>query len=209
MSKSTGNFIMTRDLLERRDPRAVRFFLLSAQYRHPLNYTEQALDQAEQGLNRIDRCLRNLAHRIAALQQAPAFLPVTGDGVGESVMAKLQEVREAFIRAMDDDFNTADAITAIFDGVREANTYMIGTPVYVAELTAWQALIEELLEVLGLEPKVEGQMPEEEILSLIEARNAARRARDFAKSDAIRDELAARGVVLEDTPQGTRWSYRK
>lgn len=206
MSKSTGNFIMTRDLLQKREARVVRYFLLSAQYRHLLNYTEQALDQSEQGLQRIDRCLRNLDYRIEVLASAPDFIHVKGS-VGTDVQTEIEECRGFFVRVMDDDFNTADALSAIFEAVRQANAYMDRAKVCEMELTAWKSFILELLGVLGIEPSAKQKELHQEIQLLIEERNEARRMRDFVKADEIRSELLKRGIVLEDTAQGTRWNF--
>lgn len=210
MSKSLGNFIMTRDLLERRRPAAVRFFLLSAQYRHPINYTEEAMDQAEQSITRMERTLRNLAHRRHVALQDPQYAKPESVVRG-AVQSDIDTVRKMFTGAMDDDFNTADAIAAIFEAVRLANTYLAEDEVRGAELTAWEQLIDELLLVLGLEVDVENaadaasEQEEEEIESLVALRNEARKARNFHRADEIRDELAQRGIVIEDTAQGTRW----
>jgi cysteinyl-tRNA synthetase len=204
MSKSLGNFIMTRDLLAKRPARAVRFFLLSAQYRHPLNYTEEAMDQAEQALERIDRSLRNLAHRKQTLEQAPQ-VPQPDDKQEQE--AEAAKVREQFVTAMDDDFNTADGISALFEGVREANTYLTRQEVSVAGIDVWSGLIEELLDVLGLKGTATDDDLEANIARLIEERNEARKRRDFQRADEIRDQLLQQGIVLEDTAQGTRW-YR-
>jgi cysteinyl-tRNA synthetase len=204
MSKSLGNFIMTRDLLAKRPARAVRFFLLSAQYRHPLNYTEEAMDQAEQALERIDRSLRNLAHRKQTLEQAPQ-VPQPDDKQEQE--AEAAKVREQFVTAMDDDFNTADGISVLFEGVREANTYLTRQEVSVAGIDVWSGLIEELLDVLGLKGTATDDDLEANIARLIEERNEARKRRDFQRADEIRDQLLQQGIVLEDTAQGTRW-YR-
>lgn len=209
MSKSTGNFVMTRDLLTRREARVIRFFLLSAQYRHPLNYTEQALDQSEQGLERIDTAIRNLEHHIASMQAAPEFLGTTGTEISEATHQDLAAIEAQFIEAMDDDFNTANGITAIFEGVRRANSALAITHMQTINLEGYHRLLIKLLDVLGI-PALEAQeMPEAEIAALIEARLEARRERDFAKADEIRNTLLKKGVQLEDTPQGTRWSYKE
>jgi cysteinyl-tRNA synthetase len=208
MSKSTGNFIMTRELLEKRSPIVIRYFLLSAQYRHPLNYTELALDQSEQALERIERCVHNLEHRITALKEAPEFLGVNGETISDEVRANTDEVRNAFIAAMDDDFNTADAISAVFEAVRLANLYLAKANVTVPNMEAWHKRITELLGVLGLSVSGTESSLETEIAELIEKRNTARASRDFKTADAIRDELLNRGIILEDTASGTRWSRR-
>lgn len=229
MSKSLGNFIMTRDLLERRASRTIRFFLLSAHYRHPLNYTELAMDQADQALERIDRTLRNLEHRADGLRKYPEFLqragaeddagtlsgdspaaqaalavPATEGGIVD-VQAEVDKVRQSFVAAMDDDFNTADGLAAIFEGVRVANTYMMQANVTLAGIALWTSLFQELLAVLGLLPNPASDLLEDDIMKRIEERNQARRMRDFKRADEIRDELLNHGILLEDTPSGTRW----
>jgi cysteinyl-tRNA synthetase len=208
MSKSTGNFIMTRDLLARRPAEAIRFFLLSAHYRHPLNYTEEAMDQAEQALDRIWRCLRNLDHREQALRELPQYLVDALPDDGDEVKRSAEQIRSDFIAAMDDDFNSADGIAAIFEGVRQANLYLAQETVSVAGIRHWRSVLLELLGVLGLELKESVDLLEAEVAALIEERRQARARRDFARADEIRRQLAERGVILEDTPQGTRW-YRQ
>lgn len=206
MSKSLGNFIMTNDLLSQREPRVVRLFLLGTQYRHPLNYTEEAIDQAVQSLERIDRALTNLRHRHDVLVEAPHYLVHSLADDSTEVAGQVSAVRGAFVDAMDDDFNTADGIAALFEGVRLANIYLTQSHVTPLGLNQWRELLEEVMEVIGIETAAEAQLLEADILAEIEARNLARARRDFQEADRIRDELALRGVVLEDTPQGTRWT---
>lgn len=207
MSKSTGNFIMTRDLLERVPGPVLRFFLLSAQYRHPLNYTEESIEQAHSGIERIIRSHRNMSHRLEAILAVPEEIRAE-DHMRERVAAEIESARHAFVEAMDDDFNTADAIAAIFEAVRLANTYLTDNTVLPTEIRAWQSLLVELLGALGLQVNFSGQQADaanEAIDKLVEERNKARKSRDFKRSDEIRDELKAQGIIIEDTAQGTRW----
>lgn len=197
---------MTRDLLQRRDARSIRFFLLSAQYRHPLNYTEEALAQAEQGLQRIDRLILNLDHKIASLESRVDVVPEVAGVPSTEAVSLCGEIRQSFIEAMDDDFNTADGISAIFEGVRAINSRLDDPVLTIADLREYRQVIVELLGVIGI-PEAERTDLEAEVAALIEERNAARAARNFARADEIRDALKERGIVLEDTPQGTRWSF--
>lgn len=208
MSKSTGNFIMTRDLLERRNPRSIRFFLLTAHYRHPLNFTEDALDQAEQGLLRIDRAVQSIDHRLTSLQRLQQAIELDADSVAKAVSQDVEAIRHDFTSVMDDDFNTADGISALFDGVRTINSKLNDVQLSIPDLQAYRTVIVELLGVLGI-PEKHVDSLEDEIQSLIEERIDARKRRDFGRADEIRDELNHRGIVLEDTPQGTRWSFAK
>ncbi|QQE78548.1 cysteine--tRNA ligase [Alicyclobacillus sp. SO9] len=205
MSKSTGNFIMTRDLLKQRPARAVRYYLLSAQYRNPLNFTEEGMDQAENALGRVDRSVKNLRHRVDGLRQQPHYLIEALSPDKDQVALQVASVRTAFTAAMDDDFNSADGIAAIFEGVRQANTYVEQQNATPEGLQLWIDTIEELMAVLGLHVESEVGMLEADILKLIEDRNEARARRDFQRADEIRDELQNNGIILEDTPQGTRW----
>ncbi len=207
MSKSLGNFITAREVLDKRPGRAVRYYLLSAQYRHPLNYTEEGMEQAVQAMERFDACLRNLAHRSNALDELPDFAKSPGVDEGKTFKT-VESIRDDFVRAMDDDFNTADGITAIHEAVREANAYLLQTQVTKKGLTAFSSLIRELMNALGLVEKEDVSRADEEILKLVEERELARKNRNFARADAIRDELLTRDIVIEDTAHGSRW-YRK
>ncbi|MDQ0190383.1 cysteine--tRNA ligase [Alicyclobacillus cycloheptanicus] len=221
MSKSLGNFVTARDLLLQHSARAIRFYLLSAHYRRPLNYTDEAMQQAEQSLDRIERCLLNLDHRRQSLEAAGELLhPEFVNHVPEAVLEAIDRVRAQFIEAMDDDFNTADALAAVFEGVREANAYLAGTPVSLEGIAQFEGLLLELTGVLGLQDALDeplvvdgandgapafGELTEADIEARLAERAEARKNRDFKRSDEIRDELAAAGVIIEDTPQGTRW----
>ena len=196
MSKSAGNFFMVRDILKEYDGEVLRFFLLSAQYRGPVNFSHDLMDQAKAGLDRMRNCKASLKH----------IINTSSGEMTEDEAAKLAALgvhKEHFIAFMDDDLNTADAISAIFELVKDINTAIAGgASKEFAEKAL--ALLSELAAVLGLliqEPKVE---VEPEIQALIDARQAARKAKNWAEADRIRDELAAKGIRLKDTPQGVQ-----
>jgi len=196
MSKSAGNFFLVRDILKEYDGEVLRFFLLSAQYRGPVNFSRELMEQAKAGLERMRNCKASLKHMINTQ---------TGT-MTEDEAKKLEALgvhKEHFIAFMDDDLNTADAISAIFELVKDINTAIAGgCSREFAEKAL--ALLTELTGVLGLliqEPKVE---VEPEIQALIDARQAARKEKNWAEADRIRDELAAKGIQLKDTPQGVQ-----
>lgn len=203
MSKSLGNFILVKDIREKYAPRIVRFFMLSAHYRNPINFSDELLQQAANGLNRIDTAVRNLIHRLASAVEEAAT---------EEEKQQIEKFRAQFIEEMDDDFNTADAITVLFDIVREVNQMMAGGTLKKELILLYQSLFAELGEVLGIsfgqaEAKAEGPS-DEEINGLVEERTQARKDKNFARADEIRNQLQGLGIILEDTPQGVRW-HRK
>ena len=198
MSKSKGNFFTVRDILKDYDGEVMRFFLLSGHYRSPINFSRELMDQAKNGLGRMQNAKSNLQHLIE-----------TGSGqMTEEEAAKLQtlEVHKAdFITAMDDDLNTADAISAVFELIRDINTDVKdGASKEFAEKCL--ELLDELTGVLGLLRKETGGEEEisGEIKALVEERQQARKAKNFARADEIRDLLKAQGITLEDTPQGVK-----
>jgi cysteinyl-tRNA synthetase len=202
MSKSLGNFILVKDVREKYAPRIVRFFMLSAHYRNPINFSDELLQQAANSLERIDTAVRNLTHYV----KSAGAQTVTEEEQQISVF------RQRFIEKMNDDFNTADAITVLFDMVRESNQLMSGGLLKKELAKAYLSLFAEFGDVLGIsfgeaESSVSGPS-DEEIDTLIEERTQARKEKNFARADEIRNQLQEMGIVLEDTPQGVRW-HRK
>jgi cysteinyl-tRNA synthetase len=196
MSKSLGNFVLVHDIIKQIDPQVLRFFMLSVHYRHPINYSEELLESTKNGLERLKTSYLNLQHRLASSSN------LTDDD--EQWLNKIKEYRNAFIREMDDDFNTANAIAVLFELSKQANLYLLEKNTSEKVIQAFLNEFEQLFDVLGITLKEE-QLLDEEIEELIQKRNEARKNRNFALADQIRDELKAKNIILEDTPQGTRW----
>ena len=198
MAKSAGNFFTVRDIIAQYDPQVLRYFMLSVHYRSPLNFSRELMESAKTSYERIVNCGENLK-----------FLLEKADGdMTEEEKALLPEAeafRTQFEKAMDDDFNTADAIAAVFELVKWINSHATADS-SKAFLEASAKLLGELCDVLGLVVFPEEEDAEAaEIEALIEKRQQARKEKDFATADAIRDELAARGIILEDTREGVKW----
>ncbi|MGJ7913547.1 cysteine--tRNA ligase [Neobacillus sp. LXY-1] len=196
MSKSLGNFVLVHDIIKQHNPQVLRFFMLSVHYRNPINYSEELLESTKAAFERITTAYQNLKHR----REASANL--THDN--EEWTGKIVNQRELFIEAMDDDFNTAKAISVLFDLAKLANYYLLENNTAVEVIDAFMKEFEELFHVLGLTIDQE-EMLDAEIDALIEKRIQARKDRNFQLSDQIRDQLKAMNIILEDTPQGTRW----
>ncbi len=198
MSKSLGNFFTVRDVANEYGYEPIRYFLISSHYRSPINYSVDIIEQCKASLVRLYNCRESLDF---ALKNATA--PVPADA--EEIKKALDGRREQFIRVMDDDLNTADAITAVFELVKDINTKVI-TDAPSKELVEYATkLFDELTGVLGLVYNRKTESLDDEIEKLIEARTQARKDRNWAEADRIRDELKAQGIVLEDTPQGVKW----
>jgi cysteinyl-tRNA synthetase len=217
MSKSLGNFFTIRDILARYDAEVVRFFILTAHYRSPIDFADQQLDEAGHALARCYEAL-DQAGKVVATAAGGAVPAELSEAV-----ARLEELEERFREAMDDDFNTAQAIGHLFEGVRALNRLLAADqPALAGVIAAGGATVHRLGGVLGLFASVpaewlarqaqrrlqESGLDAVVIEGLIEERLAARKNRDFARADQIRDELAAKGVQLLDSAQGTSWKLK-
>ncbi|MDO4552822.1 MAG: cysteine--tRNA ligase [Bacillota bacterium] len=202
MSKSKGNFFTARDILKEYDGETVRYFLLSGHYRNPINFSRELMEQAKNSLARLRNAKANLKH-LEEHGEEGGMSPAE-----QEQLAALEKYREQFKKAMDDDLNTADAISAIFELVREANTFVKdGASREFAGKC--RELLCELAGVLGLLEEQEEEGVDPEIQALVEERQAARKAKNFARADEIRDLLKARGILLEDTAQGVKINVMK
>lgn len=202
MSKSLGNFFTVRDILKNYDGEVIRFFMLSAHYRNPINFADTLMEQAKSAVERVYTCIDNLEF----LLKNSADRELTE--AEKEYSSKLDEFKAKFISAMDDDLNTADAIAAIFDIVYASNTELSNeTENARAAVEKTLDLIRELGGVLGLFQNKADKSIDAEIEELIEKRNKARAEKNWAEADAIRDKLKAMNIVLKDTPMGVKWSY--
>ena len=196
MSKSLGNFFTVREISEKYDLQVLRFFMLSAHYRSPLNFSADLMAASKNGLERILTAVERLDDIKGA-----------GNALSEAekdVMGQVEALVKKFEASMDDDFNTADAVSAIFELVKLANIHVSGES--SEELVeSVRSTIKKLCDVLGIITEREVELLDEDIEKLIEERQAARKAKNFARADEIREQLASQGILLEDTREGVKW----
>lgn len=193
MSKSLNNFFTVRDVAEKFGYEPIRYFLISSQYRSPINYSVDIIEQAKNSLDRLYTCRNNIDFALK------------GANDGGEVPAFIETAKNDFITAMEDDLNTADALASIFTLVREINT-AIANGAGKVTLQACADMFDQLTGVLGLVYNRKQEVLDSEIEELIEKRTEARKNKDFKTADAIRDRLKEMGIILEDTPQGVKWS---
>jgi cysteinyl-tRNA synthetase len=202
MSKSLGNFLTAREARRRFPPLAIRLFMLSAHYRSPISFSEEGLLQARAGSERLRNGWADLAF---ALNRREA------GGEDPALREVLEKSRRAFTEALDDDFNTAGALAAVFDAIRAVNSHLGGRSDLdrpgAEEARDFLRDVDRVMGILGIDggPSASEGLSDQAVQALIEERIAARGKKDFARADAIREDLAARGIILEDTPQGTRF----
>lgn len=196
MSKSLGNFVTVHDLVKEIDPQVLRFFMATTQYRRPIRYSEATMKDAQANLQKLRTAFEN-----AAFRQDTAEAALADD---QEKTSELQVLKDRFVEEMDDDFNAANGITVVYELAKWLNNYSDQEKVSAAILTAALEEFTNMLNVFGIEFQTAGLL-DEEIDQLIEERNQARKDKNFARSDEIRDQLKEQGIILEDTPQGVRW----
>lgn len=201
MSKSLGNFFTVRDIVKTFDYEVLRFFMISAHYRSPINFSKELLEQSKNGLERLYNCIENLEHFSKNSIDKDFLNPVE-----ITLKDKLEVLKNKFISSLDDDLNTADALASIFEMVKEINTDITANSSSSTEIINYSLnLIKELGSVLGILNKKKDENLDSQIESLINERQEARKNKNFKRSDEIRDLLKAQGIILEDTAQGVKW----
>ncbi|MBQ9517917.1 MAG: cysteine--tRNA ligase [Eubacterium sp.] len=198
MSKSLGNFKTVREIADVYGYEVIRYFLISSHYRSPINYNLEIIEQCKSALERLYTCRDSLDF---AIKNAPA--DIADD---EEILKLIESRRQQFIDSMDDDLNTADGLAAVFDLVKDINTKILDKPVSKGTCEAAAKLFDELCDVLGILYNRKSNDLDSEIEALIEQRQQARKNKDWATADKIRDDLKAQGIILKDTPQGVTWT---
>ena len=196
MSKSLGNFVMVHDILKEVDAQVLRFLLASSHYRRPIKFSERALEEARINLDKIRVAYKNARYR---LENAEAIL-----STDQADIAVFMELEANFVKEMDDDFQADNALSVIYHFVKELNMYSERETVSQGVLDQALEVLEQMMLVFGITLQAEGML-DDDIQTLIDERIQARKDKDFARSDEIRDYLKEQGIILDDTPQGTRW----
>ncbi len=197
MSKSLGNFKTVREIANVYGYEVIRYFLISSHYRSPINYSLEIIEQCKSALERLYTCRESLDFALKNANDIPD---------DTELIDKLNSHREQFIKAMDDDLNTADGVAAVFDLVKDINTSILDKDVSKNVCETAAKVFDELCDVLGLLYNRKSNDVDADIEALIEKRQEARANKDWATADAIRDELKAKGIILKDTPQGVTWT---
>lgn len=198
MSKSAGNFFTVREISEKYSLQVIRFFMLSAHYRSPLNFSDTLVESSKNGLERILTAIENVRDAVQSKEEGI----LTEEDCGN--LEKVEALVKKYEAAMEDDFNTADAIAAIFEMVKLANiTVKDGSKEYAEHLLK---TLEQLCDVLGIITEKEEELLDADVEALIQERQDARKAKNFARADEIRDQLAAQGIILKDTREGVKWT---
>lgn len=196
MSKSLHNFITVHEIIKEVDPQVLRFFMATTQYRRPIQYSQANLTDAQNNLNHIQTAFDNLTYREQDADK----------GEVQEVTDRLEQFHHQFITAMDDDINVQNGIATVYELVKYANVYARQDNVSLGAIQAIKKELVELMSIFGVKLEAsDNQINDEKIKQLIEERNIARKNKDFARSDEIRDNLKKQGIILEDTPQGTRY----
>ncbi|CCI81189.1 cysteine--tRNA ligase [Lactobacillus hominis] len=196
MSKSLHNFVTVHDILQKVDPQVLRFYMSSVQYRRPINYSEDGLRQAQVVLERYKNVLRNTDARLKDQTESSSDRILEED---------LKQAKEEFIAAMDDDFNVQNALSVMYDLVTKVNSHLPKDQVDKKTLEEFTILLKQWLLIFGVAFEDKASDDDQKIAEMVSQRDQARKDKDWATSDKLRDELKALGIVLEDTPQGTRW----
>ncbi|MDU5336984.1 cysteine--tRNA ligase [Enterococcus sp.] len=196
MSKSLGNFVTVHDMVKEIDPQILRFFMATTQYRRPIRYSEATMKDAQANLQKLRTAFENTTFR-----QITAEAELADD---QEKIVEIQALKDRFIEEMDDDFNAANGITVVYELAKWLNSYSEQEKVSTVVIASALEEFTKMLNVFGIEFQTAGLL-DEEIDQLIEERNQARKDKNFARSDEIRDQLKEQGIILEDTPQGVRW----
>lgn len=195
MSKSLGNFVTVHDLLKEVDPKVIRFFIATTQYRRPIQYSQKNLDEANNNLKKLKTAYENLEYRMAIALE------------GTDDESDLQAIKDKFIEAMDDDFNVQNGIAVVYELAKKMNLYSEKETVFAETIQKMISLYNQMLSIFGIEFGKK-EFLDDEIEALIAERNEARKNKNFERSDEIRDQLQEMGIILEDTAQGTRWKKK-